>query len=67
MKCVQHVACLEEVSIGYITIVENPEGSISFGRSWRTWQEAIMLGLFEGEDWIHLAQGRVECQALGTQ
>jgi hypothetical protein len=61
---------LEEVANAYTILVKNPEGSLSYGSSCDRWEDDaemyLMAVVFEGVDWIHLAQDRVKCQILGN-
>jgi hypothetical protein len=52
----------------YNILVGKPEGKRPLGRSWRRWEDNIKTDLnemiWEGVDWIHLAQDRDQWRAL---
>jgi hypothetical protein len=57
-----HVACMGEMRNAYIILVRKPEGKRPHGRS----RHRIYVRKTEWEcvDWMHLAKGKDQCQAL---
>jgi hypothetical protein len=62
MNWVGHVAHMGEIRNAYKSLVGRPEGKRPLGRPRRRWKDnnRISLGeiVWEGVDWIHLAQDR---------
>jgi hypothetical protein len=68
MRWVGHVACMGEGRGVYKVLVERPEGKRPLGRPRPRWEDNFKMGLREtgidGENWIQLAQDRVQWWAF---
>jgi hypothetical protein len=68
MRWEGHVARMGEGRDVYRVLVGRPEGKRLLGRPGRRWEDNIMLDLREigidGENWIQLAQDRVQWRAF---
>jgi hypothetical protein len=68
MRWVGHVACMGEIRNAYNILVGKPEGKKPHGRHRHKWEYNVRMGLreivWEGMDWMHLAQDRDQWQAL---
>jgi hypothetical protein len=68
MRSAGHVARMEEGRCAYRVMVGRPEGKRPLGRSRRRWEDNIKMDLREigidGENWIRLAQERVQWRAF---
>jgi hypothetical protein len=64
----EHVARMGEMRNEYNILVEKTEGKRPLGRPRRKWENDIRMGLreivWEGVDWKHLAQERVQWRAV---
>jgi hypothetical protein len=70
MRWAGHVARMGEGRGVCRVLVGRPEGKRPLGRPSRRWEDNIKMDLKEigidGANWIHLAQDRVQWQALGS-
>jgi hypothetical protein len=68
MKWARHVAHMGEMRNAYNSLVGKPEGNRQFGRPRCRWEDNIRMDLqeigWEGMNWIHMAQYRVQWQDL---
>jgi len=68
MKWLVHVAHMGEVGNEYRILVRKPEGKKPLGRLRHRWEDNIRTNLseivWEGVDWMHLAQDRDQWRAV---
>jgi hypothetical protein len=68
MRWVGHVACMGEGRVVYSVLVGRPEGKRPLGGPRCRWEDNIKIDLREigvdGENWIQLAQDRIQWWAL---
>jgi len=64
MRWVDHTARIGEMRNAYNILIGKPEGKRLLGRSGRIWEYNIKMDLrdivWEGVDWIHMAEDREE-------
>jgi hypothetical protein len=70
MRWVGHVVCMGEGRGFYRVLVVRPQGKTSLGRPRCRWEDNIEMDLREivinGENWIQVAQDRVQWWASGS-
>jgi hypothetical protein len=64
MRWAGHVARIREKRNAYMIFVGNPDWKRTLGRPRRGWVNSIRMDLWDGVDWIDMAQDRDQWRAL---